>query len=143
MSELRSLVREILAQELAALRGGDLGAREEAISIRDDAELAAFVRRILTISRDERARAAIEAGRHVFRLSTSPAAPMHAHQPLAPAPHAPPPPVRFNAGLVTEKDVAGLADGMRAVSVGRAVRFTPLARDELRRKGIRIERTAS
>ena len=54
-------------------------------------------------------------------------------------------PVRqqFSYGLLTEKDVEALPDGTRVVSVGKSVRFTPLARDELRRLNIKIERIAA
>ena len=46
-------------------------------------------------------------------------------------------------GLVTEKDIAKLPAGLTAIEAGKRVRFTPLARDELRRRGIKIERTRS
>jgi hypothetical protein len=143
-AELRSLIRELLQEELAALKGGAAGAsaarREEVVTLATDADLAAFVGRLIRLAQDGHARAAIESGQHVFRLAGG-GVPVQAFAPSAPAPNAPPPPTRFERGLVTEKAVANLPDGQRAISVGKHVRFTPLARDELRRRNIRIERT--
>ncbi|MBL4769056.1 MAG: hypothetical protein JKY94_15320, partial [Rhodobacteraceae bacterium] len=53
------------------------------------------------------------------------------------------PAVRFERGLVSERDVASLPQDMRRVDVGKTVRFTPLARDELRRRNIKVERDQS
>lgn len=146
MADLRAMIREILSEELAALRKEPaLGAqtRDEVVSIRTNAELAAFVKRLLSLAQDTRLRADIETGRHVFRLATGGSAPVRAHEPLIPSPSARSGPVRFETGLITEKEVAGLPDDLRSLSIGKAVRFTPLARDELRRRGVRIERTTS
>ena len=146
MSELRALIREVLREELGHLRGGGGVAatpqvREEKVAIANDADLAGFVRRIATLLQDPRSRADIEAGRHVFRLGAGGAVPLQAHMPSVPqtAPQA----VRFERGLVSERDVAALADGQQRISVGKTVRFTPLAADELRRRGIKIERAKS
>lgn len=144
--ELRTVIREILQQELAALRDGGGSAapatrREEVVRLHNDADLAAFVARILHLAEDGRARTAIETGQHVFVLGPRGAAPVHAYEPAAASPSAPPVATRFDAGLVTEHAVASLPDGQRSISVGKSVRFTPLARDELRRRNIRIERT--
>ena len=147
MGDLRALIREVLTEELARLRDGTPtaapGITEEAVTLRTNADLDAFVRRLMALAADSRARAEIEAGRHVFRLAAAPAVPPAAHQPRAPSPAAAPAPVRFARGLVTEREVAALPDTQRAISVAKSVRFTPLARDELRRRGIRIERTSS
>jgi len=142
-SELRSLIREVLREEVAALKvpGASSNLREEAVSLRTDAELAAFVARLMRMAQDGRTRSEIESGRHVFRLADAAAPPLQAHQPRAPVPNAPPAPVRFERGLVTENEVARLPDGQRSISVSRSVRFTPLARDELHRRNIQIERT--
>ena len=142
MSDLRHLIREILAEELGRIGAAPPPAprvTEERVEIRSNADLAAFVTRLLARARDGRFRADVEAGRHVFRLAESGPAPVEAHMPQAPPPGAQPP-VRFERGLVTERDVAALPRGTRRIEAGRAVRFTPLARDELRRRGIEIER---
>ena len=146
MADLRATIRQILSEELAALRKEPAlpaQTRNEVVSIRTNAELAVFVRRLLSLVQDSRLRADIEAGRHVFRLATGGPAPVKAHEPLSPSPSARLGPVRFETGLITEKEVASLPDDLRSLGIGKAVRFTPLARDELRRRGVRIERTTS
>jgi len=44
-------------------------------------------------------------------------------------------------GLVTEREIQTLPAGTSAVQAGKRVRFTPLAADALRRRGIAIRRT--
>ena len=61
------LIREVLAEELARLRAD---VREERVRIADDADLAAFARRVLAMAGDREAREALESGRLVFRLDT-------------------------------------------------------------------------
>ncbi len=144
MSELRHLIREILTEELGKLGNQTAPApvTEEQVTIRSDADLAGFVRRLMSAAQDGRLRADIAAGRHVFRLADAAAQPLRAHQPGAPNPQ-PPQVARFERGLVCERDVASLPPGAVRVAVGKSVRFTPLARDELRRRGIKVERTQS
>ena len=144
MSEMRHVIREILAEEqrrigVAPPPGPQI--TEERVEIRSNADLAGFVTRLLARAQDGKFRADVEAGRHVFRLAESGPAPIAAHAPLAPSPGAQPA-VRFERGLVSERDVAALPQGARRIEVGKSVRFTPLARDELRRRGIEIERAS-
>jgi hypothetical protein len=145
MSELRHLIREILTEELGKVHEmQSLAPRitEEQVSIRTNAELLAFVQRLLAVAQDGRMRADIEAGRHIFRLVNGGTPQLQAYQPTAPAPQSQTP-VRFERGLVSERDVVSLPQGTRCVYVGKSVRFTPLARDELRRRGIKVERAKS
>ena len=140
--DLRSVIRELLAEELAAIQGEAAtpppAVRAEEVSIDTDDALGAFVKRILELAADDKARAEIEQGRHVFRLApgAQTAAPSARLTPRAA-------PARYERGLVTEKDIAKLPAGIAAIEAGQRVRFTPLARDELRRRGIKIERTRS
>ncbi|MDR9394126.1 MAG: hypothetical protein RI571_07340 [Roseovarius sp.] len=144
MDDLRGLIRQILTEELAELRGESPAPRpqirEETVTLRSNADLQAFVQRILSLAQDGKARAEIEAGRHVFRLGAEPAPRMDAHQPAVTSPAAPPAAVRFDRGLVGEREVAALPDTQKSIRAAKSVRFTPLARDELRRRGIKIER---
>lgn len=146
MSELRHLIREILAEELGQMRTAAVATprvTEEQVQIRSNTDLEAFVKRLLVAVQDGRLRADIEAGRHVFRLAdTGAVQQVQAHQPMAPTPQAQPP-VRFERGLVSERDVASIPQGAQRIEIGKSVRFTPLASDELRRRGIKIERTPS
>ena len=73
---IAELIREVLAEELARLRGGvpsigrarEAGVHEERVHIAGDADLAAFARRVLAVAGDREARDAFEKGRLVFRL---------------------------------------------------------------------------
>ena len=144
-AELRSMIRELLQEELAALRLGNgqvtaVTRREEVVALQSDTDLAAFVSRIVHLAQDSNARAAIRTGQHVFRLGPRTMAQVHAHEPTI-ARSGEMALTRFETGLVTEKAIANLPEGQRSISVGKAVRVTPLARDELQRRNIRIERT--
>ena len=132
--ELRALVREVLREELAPGRQRAQAApavREEYVRLESDSDVAAFVTRILDIARDSGAVREIREGRHRFRLSRSAAAPAARHG-------APPP--EFSRGLISEKQVQALAEDTREVRAAPGVKFTPLALDELRRRGIKVMR---
>ncbi|MGB4825890.1 MAG: hypothetical protein WBP18_01195, partial [Paracoccaceae bacterium] len=43
--------------------------------------------------------------------------------------------------MITERDIVGLGEQEKRLRVKKNARFTPLAGDEARRRGIRIERT--
>lgn len=159
MSDLRSMIREVLREELSALRGtGGIApsVREEAVTINTNADLQRFVQRVLELSKDSGTRAALENGRHVFRLgsglsggrggSVSGGGAAISATPPSAGPAAPNPAlsrVQFDRGLVSEKDIAKLPDETRVIRAGKSVRFTPLASDELRRRRIKIERAKS
>ena len=144
MSELRDLVRQILSEELARMGSPDPGVTEETVAIRSSADLNAFALRLLTRAQDDHLRARMEAGHHRFILARD--APVtgsaHAHQPRTPAPTAPRQ-AEFRCGLVTEREIAGLAEDTKKLTIGKSVRLTPLARDELACRGITLERKTS
>ena len=62
------LIREVLAEELARLRSG---VREERVRVASDADLAAFVKRVLALAGDREAREAFENEKLVFRLDSA------------------------------------------------------------------------
>jgi hypothetical protein len=142
--ELRALVREVLADVLPSAKpsGGSVnpaqdgpvftprdGVRDvQPVSLRTDAELAAFVTRLLHLFENPRHRADLQAGRLRFRLAPAGAAgsarPAH----------------RIEKGAVTEAAVRAAArDGARLV-LGRGAVLTPLARDRARAAGVEIEK---
>ena len=141
---LSSLIREVLAEELARIRSEKKGGpastaariREERVTIADDGDLQAFARRILKIADNPAERRRLEAGEVVFRLAGRPGA--GAASPVGQA--AGGPAERIERGLVSERQVDRLAAGTAVLQLGKEVRMTPLARDRLRRRGIRIER---
>jgi len=172
MGDLRTIIREVLSEELQALRstmdGIGLGVSREVIPIAGDCDLNAFAKRLLSLADDPTKRADIMSGRLQFTLqpgSTSgfqhlPATVTPAPSPsmvMAPSPSSIPEPISrpqgsvssncvrqvVETGLMTEKHVERLPQETRAVTLGASVKLTPLARDELSRRNIKIERKAS
>jgi len=144
MSDLRMLVREILAAELEKIKrdGPALWKREEVVCISDDAELDAFVKRLMRMMRDSRLKTDLESGRHVFKLARPGAAVPRPHQPLAPRP-ARAAAVSLRGAVITEKEIQNLPENLKNLSVGKSARFTPLASDEIRRRNIKVERAGT
>jgi len=138
--DLSSLIRELLVEELAAIRG-DVQVtpkiREEFVSMRSDADLAKFARHVLNMAKDPQSKNDIETGRLVFRLAAAPMtmATQSSGSVDEVAMN------RFDKGLISEKEILALPSGMNSLRVGKKVCFTPLARDVMRQRGIKIERT--
>jgi hypothetical protein len=100
----------------------------EMVSLRTDADLAAFVLRLLHLFENPRHRDALRAGRLRFRLAP------------ASVPGSVRPSHRVDKGAVTEATVIAAARaGARLVLGPRAV-LTPLARDRARAAGVEIEK---
>lgn len=139
---LRTLIREVIAAEVAAVKGGKSAApaAEPAVRIAGDADLAAFARHVLKLAADPATRQAIESGRHPFRLAAAPAAATSPSRVGAAAPRAAAGPARIMEGVVTEKTLVALPRGTSVLHVGPEVAVTPLARDKARNLKITIER---
>ena len=146
MSDLRALIRELLSQEIAALRDEILsGPQVERVRLGTEAEVTDFARSIARRAREPGFVEALEAGRIRFAPEGAAHAPSPAPPPAAqPAtlvttvPAAVP---ELRKGLITERDIAAIAADEIRLRISRAARLTPLAADEVRRRGIRIERT--
>lgn len=142
--ELRQLIREAITAELGRDAGRRLLAREsrqEIVSIGSDAELASFVHRLLDMADDPTTRDDIRAGRLKFKLAGGAS---HRSSEVKQVPPAPSPQqVRLTPAFLTEKQVDALPEGTTVVTVGNGTRLTPLARDRLRSKKIRIERAVT
>ncbi len=135
--ELRAAVRAVLRDVLptavidaARTASSSVPATTaEEVALRTDADLDAFVRRVAALCADPTRRAALQEGRHGFRLAVSGDA--------APAAGAV---VRVDRGAVTERTVSrAAADGARLV-LGKGAVLTPLARDKARSLGVVLER---
>jgi len=143
VTDLRAMIREILAEELA--RRGDLNGpdvRVESARIDSDQDLQDFALRVLELAEDPLFKDALAAGQYRFRLrdddrrhssTATPSRTTPSHATTAG-------PCRFTSGLLTERHIAGLAEEQRSIEITPTVRLTPLARDELRRRGINIRR---
>lgn len=136
---IRTLIRDVIAEEVRHLKAKHAAAPAgEAVSIRSDADLAAFARRVLELAEDPKTRAAIASGRHPFHLAggaASPAAvsahPIDSHRTDS---H------RIDKGVVTEAVIGKLPKGTQRLVLGAGVSITPLARDKARARNISIER---
>jgi hypothetical protein len=141
---VRAIIREVLAEELRRFTTGrETGSaprpqvREELVPMATDADLAAFVARLLDLARDGHTRREIEDKRHVFRLAPAGIA-------LAERASSPAKPVaqvsRIESGMVSERQIDALPPGTSHIIIGASVRLTPLARDRARTRGIAVER---
>lgn len=159
MSELRSLIRQILAEEIAALRSESPGGPQvERVRAGSEAELTEFALSVLARAQEPDFAAALREGRLRFApeagapacAAPAPAPPAHVPPSYAPPPAAAPVtlvttmPARvpeLRKALVTERDIAAVAEGETRLRITKSARITPLAGDEARRRGLRIERT--
>ena len=100
----------------------------EMVSLRTDADLGAFVKRLLQLFENPKHRDALRSGRLRFRLApatlTGSARPAH----------------RVEKGAVTEAMVGDAARAGVRLVLGRRAVLTPLARDRARTAGVEIER---
>ena len=135
---VRAALRDVLPAELA--HRAALGGVEppEHVTLRNDGDLDALVRRVAALCDDPSRRAALRDGRHGFRLTSG--APGTGGPTVSAPSRAAPGIVRVDRGAVTERTVAkAAADGARLVLGPKAV-LTPLARDKARVLGVEIEK---
>ena len=155
MGDLRTLIKEILAEELSALRAElACDAAVERVSVSTSAELNRFALSILDRANDPEFASALRDGRHQFepvqtlgtldnadRLPPASKQTPAVRQPDSLVMTTPPTVPELTKILITERDVIAIANGETRLRVKKMARFTPLAKDEARRRGIRIERT--
>lgn len=144
---LRSLVREAVRDAVAtapepaarsqAAPGAEFATHGErrrqvtGVRIATDADLAAFVRQLMALFDNPRARDDIRNGWHRFSL-TNPQ--------VEPGKHATATSVRVERGVLTERQVADAAEHARSIVAAPGVVITPLARDKARKLGVHIEK---
>ena len=100
----------------------------ETVSLRNDADLDAFVKRLLRLFENPKQRDALRAGRLRFRMAA------------AAGPGSVQPAHRVDKGAVTEAMVRQAAGAGARLVLGRRAVLTPLARDRARAAGVEIER---
>lgn len=141
--DLRAVVRAVLRDVLPdALAGVPAGEHTEAVSLRTDGDMQAFVRRIAAMCEDAEVRARLRDGVRTFRLAGDATGSCEGSRVSRPPASlgAAPGVTRIERGAVTERAVVrAAADGARLVLGPRAV-LTPLARDKARVLGIEIEK---
>ena len=135
-NELRALIRDVIATELAAAKveraSQPATPAEHRVRIAGDADLAAFAKQVLALAADPNARKKIEAGQYAFMLEGGHGAP--ASVPTAGGA------ARIDKGVVTENTLIKLPRGTARLQIGAEVSVTPLARDKASSLGITIER---
>jgi hypothetical protein len=137
-NELRALIRDVIAAEIAAVKRDVAPAAsapaEHRVRIASDADLAAFARQVLSLANDPATRHAIANGGYRFKLAGGARAAPTASAPAAGAS------ARIEKGVVTETMLLKLPKGTKRLQVGAGVSVTPLARDKASSLGITIER---
>ena len=138
MSALRDEIRAILREEISALRSESPAAAPsvERVRVSSSADLTRFAQDLIRRAGDTEFCARVARGELVFELSAATA---------AGGPIVSGPPQRqsdtLDKTLITERDIATISPSARSLRIAPHSRLTPLARDEARRRGIRIERT--
>lgn len=142
MSDIRDEIRAILREEITALRA-EAKASVERVRITTSAELNRFTRDLITRAASPDFARAVAEGQVTFELA-GPAisAPAVTKSTMVTSPALASEPT-LQKTLITERDIAGLGETTRSLRLTKDSRLTPLARDEARRRGIRIERIAS
>jgi hypothetical protein len=102
----------------------------EAVSLTSDAELAAFVTRLLDLAEQPRDRLAIRSGALRFTLRPGASTPGAAASGVQ----------RIERGAVTERAVRAAAESGSSIVLGPKAVLTPLARDIARTLGVKIEK---
>ena len=146
MEDLRSLVRELLSEELNKVNQKNSDSindlREEKVVIDNSKHLNSFVRRILDLSKDRKIVTEIMEGKYIFKLSND-------HQrftntsDIGNTINNSAGSINFLKGLITERDIMSVGENVSTITIGKFVRITPLAMDEIRKRSIKIERKSS
>ena len=146
MEDLRSLVRELLSEELNKVNNKNRDSindlREEKVVIDNSKHLNSFVRRILDLSKDRKIVTEIMEGKYIFKLSND-------HQrftntsDIGNTINNSAGSINFLKGLITERDIMSVGENVSTITIGKFVRITPLAMDEIKKRSIKIERKSS
>jgi hypothetical protein len=126
--ELRTMVREVLREAIAG-RGPQGLSAVETVRIASDAELQAFVQRLLDPAVQER----VKSGKLRFSLAAGAAQVTAAASPVTSSAGTP------LTGVISEKTIDRHA-GQQTLLIAADAVVTPLARDRARQLKIRIER---
>lgn len=139
--EIRKIIRELLVEEIASINKESVSldqktTREVIVSIRTDEDLMNFVKKILNIVKETDGFSNIENGDIIFHLDVPSSANLNSRSCTS---H--PTSNKIEDGLITEYDIAKLDGNITVLQVLKNAKLTPLAKDELRKKGIKMERT--
>ena len=139
MSDLKDEIRNVLRQELMLIQQElkSIKPRVEHVNINSSDQLMDFVRELLDRAEERNFVDQIKEGALRFEISDK----INKTDNLEGDPNLH---VRkqasINKMLITERDIGDLKASEKAISIWKSSRLTPLARDEIRRRGISIER---
>ena len=139
--EIRKIIRELLVEEIASINKESVSldqktTREVIVSIRTDEDLMNFVKKILNIVKETDGFSNIENGDIIFHLDVPSSANLSSRSCTS---H--PTSNKIEDVLITEYNIAKLDENITVLQVLKNAKLTPLAKDELRKKGIKMERT--
>tara|TARA_B100000678_G_scaffold291578_1_gene309387 strand:+ start:4844 stop:5290 length:447 start_codon:yes stop_codon:yes gene_type:complete len=139
--EIRKIIRELLVEEIASINKESVSldqktTREVIVSIRTDEDLMKFVKKILNIVKETDGFSNIENGDIIFHLDVPSSANLNSRSCTS---H--PTSNKIEDVLITEYNIAKLDENITVLQVLKNAKLTPLAKDELRKKGIKMERT--
>lgn len=139
--EIRKIIRELLVEEIASINKESVSldqktTREVIVSIRTDEDLMKFVKKILNIVKETDGFSNIENGDIIFHLEVPSSANLNSRSCTS---H--PTSNKIEDVLITEYNIAKLDENITVLQVLKNAKLTPLAKDELRKKGIKMERT--
>lgn len=138
MPGLRDEIRAILREEIAALTESSHASvpTRERVRIASSSDLTRFAQDLLARAADPGFAARVAHGDLRFELAEH----VPAGAPIVTGAPRPAPNV-LDKTLITERDIAAQNGSVRTLRIAKGSRLTPLARDEARRRGIRIERS--
>ena len=105
--------------------------REEKVVIDNSKHLNSFVHRILDLSKDRKIVTEIMEGKYIFKLSND-------HQrftntsDIGNTINNSAGSINFLKGLITERDIMSVGENVSTITIGKFVRITPLAMDEIK-----------
>ena len=139
MAELKEEIRNLLREELSLMKD-EFKLRQTAVEqvvIRSNDDLMAFVHNILGRAADASFVRQIKDRTLRFELSKqlSMGTDSFTDRNLDNKKY-----VSIDKILITERDIGKLDSAEKAINISKSSRLTPLARDEIRRRGIKIER---
>ena len=139
MAELKEEIRNLLREELSLMKD-EFKLRQtavEQVSIRSNDDLMAFVHNILGRAADANFVRQIKERTLRFELSKQLSMGTNSctDRNLDDKKY-----VSIDKILITERDIGTLDSAEKAINIWKSARLTPLARDEIRRRGIKIER---
>ena len=139
MAELKEEIRNLLREELSLMKD-EFKLRQTAVEqvvIRSNDDLMAFVHNILGRAADASFVRQIKDRTLRFELSKqlSMGTDSCTDRNLDDKKY-----VSIDKILITERDIGKLDSAEKAINIWKSSRLTPLARDEIRRRGIKIER---